>query len=392
VADPTERTRAEVDLGAIRRNARLLRDVAAPALLCAVVKADGYGHGAPAVARAALEGGASWLAVALVEEGESLRERGIDAPILLLSEPPPQAMDAVVDARLVPTVYSATGICALDAAARRAGATVEAHLKVDTGMHRVGAPAEEIVALGRAVADAGALRLGALWTHLAVAESVEDDDRAFTKDQLARFDQVRDALASAGIEVPMCHAANSAGAVAWPEARYDLVRCGIALYGHAPSPSVEASLAESAGTDSGLRPALTWMAHVSHVQTLAAGARPSYGRRRPLPGRAVVATVPVGYADGLPRRALDAGATVLVGGRARPLAGTVTMDQIVVDCGPDAEVSVGDDVVLIGRQGAARRTATQWADELGTISYEVLCAIGARVPRVFVDTEDGVAR
>jgi len=375
---------AEIDVAAVRHNARVLAGVAAPARLCAVVKADGYGHGAPAVARAALDGGATWLAVALVEEGAALRAAGIDAPVLVLSEPPPEAMDELVAASLTPTLYSLEGVRALEDAARLAPAPVGVHVKVDTGMHRVGADVDDVLKVVSAVRDAPGLTFEALWTHLAVAESLEEADRAYTAEQLRRFAEVRDALAAAGIPAPMAHAANSAGAVAHPAARLDMVRCGIALYGEAPSPAVGEML-RAAGV--GLRPVLAFKARVSFVRRLRAGESPSYGRRRPLPADATVATVPVGYADGVPRRWFDVGGTVLVGGRRCPLAGTVTMDQIVVDCGPDAPVAVGDEVVLIGRQGAESLAAGDWADALGTISYEVLCGIGPRVPRVVVDRE-----
>jgi alanine racemase len=381
---------AEVDLAAIRHNAGVLARLSAPAQLCAVVKADGYGHGAPAVAAAALEGGASWLAVAVAEEGTALRAAGIDAPVLVLAEPPADAMGEVAAAGLTPTLYSAEGVAAAAAAAHGAVAPIDVHLKVDTGMHRVGAPAGELVALARAVHDAPGLRLAALWSHLAVAEGEEVDDRMFTAEQVRRFDESCAAVESAGIGVPMRHLANSAGAMAHPGARHDLVRCGIALYGEAPS-AWAADRAAATGA-SPLRPALSWRARVSYVRRLPAGARPSYGRRRALPTDATVATVPVGYADGVPRRYFENGGTVLVGGRPCPLAGVVTMDQIVVDCGPGTEVSVGDEVVLIGRQGDAHRSATDWAQTLGTISYEVLCGIGPRIPRLVVDAEEEGSR
>ena len=364
---------AEVDLDAIASNVELLVARCAPAAVCAVVKADGYGHGAAPVARAALDAGATWLAVALVEEGVVLRDEGIDAPVLLLSEPPAESMGAVVAARLTPTVYSATGVAAAAAAVGTTRAPLGVHLKVDTGMHRVGADPADVPALANAVREAPRLRLDGLWTHLAVADEPEQDD--FTNTQLARFEDTRDALAAEGIVPGLLHAANSAGALVHPAARYDMVRCGIAVYGHAPGPA----LADAAD----LRPALTLRSRVSLIRTLAAGERLSYGRRYAVgePG-AVVATVPLGYADGVPRRLGEVGTEVLVGGRRRPIAGTVTMDQFMVDCGPGSPVAVGDEVVLIGRQGDSEVPAEEWADRLGTITYEVLCAIGPRVPRV----------
>ena len=365
---------AEVDLDVIGANVAFLVERCAPAAVCAVVKADGYGHGAAAVARAALGAGATWLAVALVEEGVALRDEGIDAPVLLLSEPPPGAMGAVVAARLTPTLYSHAGVSAAAAAAEAGGAPVAVHLKVDTGMHRVGADPALVAGLAASVRSEDALVLQGLWTHLAVAD--EPDGDTYTQGQLARFEAVRGELAGAGVVPHLLHAANSAAALALPAARYDLVRCGIAMYGHPPR-------AGCTGPDD-LRPALSLRARVSMVRTLEAGERLSYGRRHAVPARSVVATVPLGYADGVTRRLGEVGAEVLVGGRRRPVAGTVTMDQLMVDCGPDAPVVPGDEVVLLGRQGGEEIRAEEWAGRLGTITYEVLCGIGPRVPRVVV--------
>jgi alanine racemase len=389
--DGPERARArgawaEIDLAAVRANTRALRALVAPALPCAVVKADAYGHGAVEVARAALAGGAAGLAVAIVSEGLELRRAAIDAPILLLSEPPGDAMGAAVAAGLEMTVSSAPGIAAVIEAAKDEGRQAKVHLKVDTGMHRVGAAPDEAAALARQIADAGlVLSFEGLWTHLAVADGGSGEDRTFTRGQLERFDQVAAELSAAGSTPPLLHAANSAGAVAWPESRYQMVRVGIALYGELPPGAVAEAYAASGAP--ALRPVLSFKATVSAVRELAAGERPSYGRLRPLPERSVVATVPVGYADGVPRAALAGGLEVLVGGRRRPLAGMVTMDQLMIDCGPPDRahpVAPGDEVVLLGRQGDETVSATEWAERLGTISYEVLCGIGPRVPRVTV--------
>ena len=375
---------ADIDLDAMRHNASLVSRVAGPAALCAVVKADGYGHGGLPAARAALDGGASWLAVALVEEGVLLREAGIDAPILLLSEPPVDAMAEAVARRLVPTVYTRGGLEELDRVAEAAGSgPIDVHLKVDTGMHRVGADATDVLCLSEVIAGSHALRLGALWTHLAVADGAGEIDQEFTRVQLDRFDAALAALAAAGHVPPMTHVANSAGTIAWPAARRDLVRCGIALYGLAPTRALADAITARTGGER-LRPVLSLRTRVTFVRDLASGERLSYGRRRALPERSTVATAPIGYADGVPRRLFDVGGEVLVGGVRRPLAGVVTMDQIVVDCGPvgSATVEVGDEVVLLGRQGSEEITATEWADLLGTINYEVLCGIGPRVPRL----------
>jgi alanine racemase len=376
---------ADIDLGAVRDNAALLCRLAAPAELCAVVKADGYGHGAVPVAEAALDGGATWLAVALVEEGVTLREAGVEAKILLLSEPPEEAMAEAVALSMVPTVYTAGGIEALARAVAAGGHDpLEVHLKVDTGMHRVGADVHHVVSLARMVADSEALFCGALWTHLAVADGASRSDQEFTALQLDRFDAVLAELARAGLAPPMAHLANTAGTIGQAAARRDLVRCGIALYGVAPTTALAEELALATGGER-LRPVLSLRTRVTFVRDFDAGERLSYGRRRPLAVRSTVATAPIGYADGVPRRLFDVGGEVLIAGRRRPMAGVVTMDQIVIDCGPvgEARVSVGDEVVLLGRQGAEEITATEWAGLLGTISYEVLCDIGPRVPRLW---------
>jgi len=382
---------AEIDLGALRHNVGLVARLVAPSALCAVVKADAYGHGGPCVAAAALGSGAAGLAVALIDEAVEIREAEVGGPILLLSEPPPDAAEAAVAAGLTPTLCTLEGVASLARAARAAGEVVAVHVKVDTGMHRMGAEPALVPAMVAAVAEQPSLRLEGLWTHLAVADGAGAEDRAFTASQLDRFDEVTADLAGAGAPPVVRHAANSAGAIAWPRARYDAVRCGLALYGALPSAVVGDALAAAAPGQS-LRPVLSFKARVAAVRELPAGARPSYGRLRPLPERSVVATVPVGYADGVPRALFASGFEVLIGGRRRPLAGMVTMDQIVVDCGPGGRVAPGDEVVLLGRQGSEVITADEWAVHLGTISYEVLTGIGPRVPRIVGGHDGGAPR
>jgi alanine racemase len=366
---------AEVDLDAVRHNTAALARVASPARLCAVVKADAYGHGAAPVAKASLEAGASALAVAFVEEGAELRAAGVTAPVLVLSEPEEGAMARAAEEDLSPTLYTTRGLRAAAAAARRAGSPLGVHVKVDTGMHRVGADPEEALSVACGVQEAPELRLDGLWTHLAVAEEEGD---GFTARQLEAFGDVVGKLRAGGVEAPTLHAANSAGAISHPASRLGMVRCGIAIYGYAPSTAVGSDLAAAGET---LLPVMSLRARVSHVRRLAAGERISYGRRYELRRPSFVATVPVGYADGVPRRLFEAGGEVLIGGERRPIAGTVTMDQLMADCGDD-EVSPGDEVVLIGSQGSEAIGADEWAQRLGTISYEVLCGIGPRVPRL----------
>jgi alanine racemase len=361
---------AEVDLGALRANVEELARVAAPARVLAVVKADGYGHGAVASARAAIDAGAAMLGVALVEEGLELRQAGIDAPILVLSEPVAAAAPAVVEHRLTPAVYTTEGIEALAKAVVATDASpLPVHLKVDTGMHRVGAAPDAAGALAELVDAHRELRFEGLWTHLAVAD---EPDNPYTQDQLERFEAVRGALAAAGHRPEIVHAANTAGALAFPAARYDLVRPGIGVYGIPPVAALDAH--------AHLTPVLAVKARVSFVKRLPAGAAISYGLRYRVERPTTIATVPIGYGDGVPRNLSEAGGQVIVRGRRRAIAGTVTMDQLMVDLGDDA-VEVGDEVVLLGRQGDETVTATEWAARLGTIPYEIVCNIGPRVPR-----------
>ena len=385
-------TSAIVDLGALEANAAELARRAAPAELCAVVKADGYGHGAVAAARAALAGGASWLAVALVEEGIELRQAGVTAPILLLSEPRPTEMVEVVAHDLRPSVYSPTGLAAAAAAATAGNHRLPVHLKIDTGMHRVGAHPDDAVLLATAVAARDQLRLEGVWTHCAVADELGNPH---TDLQLERYEQVLKALeaevgdqqaTATGADGPdpfRRHAANSALLLAGarPDAspirrrgRYDMVRAGIALYGLPPSTDLRDDVA-------GLRPAMQLRTQVSFVKTVAAGEGVSYGLKYRLDSDRHIATLPIGYADGVRRDYGMRGGSVLIGGRRRPVVGVVTMDQLMVDCGERTDVSVGDEAVLIGTQGDERISAADVADHLGTIPYEVVCDVGRRVPR-----------
>jgi alanine racemase len=371
---------AEVDLAALRGNAASIAALVAPARLCAVVKADGYGHGARTVARSLLDGGASVLGVALVDEGIELREDGVVAPILLLAEAQPTALRDALAARLNLTVGSLRAARELVAAAAVAGEVPPVHVKLDTGMHRQGVVPTELSATLAVLADGG-VRVGALWTHFPVADHDADEARAFTLGQLATFHAAVDAVAPRLDPGVARHAANTAGALWVPSARLDLVRVGLGVYGYLPHPAMASVL-----TDAGVapvRPVLSVKARVVAVRDLPAGARPSYGRRRALGAAARVATVPVGYADGYPRALLDGGAEVLIRGRRRPLAGVVTMDQLLVEC--DEEVEVGDEVVLLGRQGDEVVDADEWALALGTISWEVLCGIKQRIPKLSVE-------
>jgi len=363
--------RAEVNLGAVIRNVATLRSAVAPSLFCAVVKADGYGHGSIAVSEAILAAGADWLAVALVEEAAVLRRAGVTAPIMLLSQPRFADLDAAVRFDLRVCVHTTAAIDLLANAAREQNRQVPVHLKVDTGMNRIGVAPADAVAMAREIQRHPELELEGVFTHCAVADELENP---FTAQQFDRFEQVLTDLSAVGIEPPIRHAANSATAIEHPRGRYDLVRCGIAVYGIAPAPGLAVGL--------GLEPALTLRAEVSMAKRVSAGEGVSYGLRHRFERDSTVATVPIGYADGVPRRFGLNGGEVLIGGRRRSVVGVVTMDQLMVDCGDDV-VGVGDEVVLLGRQGDEVITAQEWADVLDTIAYEVVCGIGPRVPRFY---------
>ena len=360
------KTACEVDLSAIGANVAALIEHVAPTPVCAVVKADGYGHGAVPVAQAALEAGASWLAVALVEEGVELREAGIDAPVLVLSEADRSSVRELVRYRLRPTVYTEAGIHDLELAvlAEDRAPGVRVHLGVDTGMRRVGAEPARVEGLVDRITTSGLFELEAVWTHCPVAD---DPDNPFTDAQLRRFD---------GLDVALpTHVANSATALTRPDRSASMVRCGITIYGIDPDPAVTGIVP--------LRPAMTLRSAVSFVKPIEAGESVAYGHRWTAARPSIIATVPIGYADGVRRDLGLRGGEVLIGGQRWPIVGVVTMDQLMVDV-TGGSVAVGDEVVLIGAQGDQRITATDVAERLGTIGYEVVCAVSKRVPRTYV--------
>ena len=369
---------------AIEANAARLAALAPDAAFCAVVKAGGYGHGAVTAAAAARAGGASWLAVATAVEAAELADtvEG-NPPVLVLSELDPD--DAARAAAELPdqvrfTVATPAGVEALTA--RPAPAVRQprrVHLKIDTGMHRMGADPGDLGPVADALARAavaGAVRLEGVWTHLAVADDPADE---FTAVQLTRFETALaeldrlGALNAAGTPV-LTHAANSAGLLAHPRSHREMVRAGIALYGVAPAPALAGRVR--------LEPALELVSRVTAVRSVAPGESVSYGRSWYAVEPVRVATVPVGYADGVRRHSGAAGVEVLIRGRRRPILGAVTMDQLMVAV--DAEVAVGDEVVLIGAQGSEKVTVDEVAERLGTIAYEVLVGLGPRLPRVTV--------
>jgi alanine racemase len=346
----------------------------APVQVWAVVKANGYGHGSVPVAQAALAGGATGLCVAIVDEGVALRRAGITAPILLLSEQPAELADLIVGYQLTPTVTTTRGAAVLAASASAADQTVKIHIKVDTGMHRVGVAPNEVVSLASFISSYESLTIEGVYTHFAVAD---DPSHPANASQLSAFNDVVDGLSSRGINPPLVHAANSAAALANEASRFTMVRLGIAMYGLRPGPGVAELCA-------GLIPAMSLKARVSAVRWVEAGEAVSYGLVRPLTKGSLIATVPIGYADGVPRALGRTNIQVLLNGVPRSFAGTITMDQLMIDCESDSSVTVGDEVVLIGKQGEHSVTADDWAEALGTIGYEIVCAISPRIFRRYL--------
>ena len=349
--------------------------------LCAVVKANGYGHGAQLTAKAVLAGGADCLAVAIVDEGIELRGSGVSAPILLLAEIPPSTILDALTHSLTLTVGSLEGARAAVESAEKLGGIHRVHLKIDTGMHRMGVDPSEVDEVVDVLLSSPTIDLEGIYTHFSVADGSSGESRAFTLRQIEIFDEVLSSLLTRGVRPRIIHLANSAGALGYPSARRTMARVGLALYGYLPEAWLSSALEEH-GLQ--LQPALSLHAQVVAIRRLEAGERPSYGRRRALGQPSTIATVPFGYADGYPRRLFEAGAQVLINEKRYPIAGTVTMDQLLIDCGDD-DVRTGDDVVLLGRQGPQEITAEEWAQRGETITWEILCGIGARVPRVLAD-------
>ncbi len=378
-ADWGRPVRADIDLSAITSNARAVKELVGPHCgVMAVVKADGYGLGAPWVASAALEGGASWLGVACVDEGVQLRRAGYSGPILVMSYVPPDEAEVAVGNGLTLTLHHLRTAQALEEAASARGlppGQVAVHIKVDTGLGRYGCTPDEFLPLAQAIGRLSHLCLEGLMTHFADADSL---DLSFAREQLARFGQVRRQAEEHGIHFDLVHAANSAAALALSEARLDMVRVGIVLSGHYPAPHLQGIMP--------LQKAVTLRTRLGRVHRIGTGATVGYGRTWVAERPSVVGLIPMGYADGYVRT-LSNRAEALVRGQRCPIIGRVSMDQTSVDLTdlpglPD--VAEGDEVVLIGRQGNAEVTANDLARWAGTISYEILCGLTKRVPKRYI--------
>lgn len=340
--------------------------------LIGVVKANGYGHGAVETARAALKGGADSLAVALPEEGVALRDAGVTAPILVMGAYVSGTIDAYLDYDLDVTVGGEDQVRALaqDAGMVQSGRSVSVHLKVDTGMGRHGVMPEEVLTVAEEIIAYEGLELKGLYSHLATADEVEPD---YANAQLKRFNELVEALEAQGIHPSCIHVLNAGGLLQHHPGRSNFARVGIGLYGLYPSAHLRGVVE--------LLPALSWKTKVAAIKEVPPGMGVSYGKTYVTKKTTRLATIPVGYADGFSRN-LGNQASVLIRGKRFPVVGRVCMDQAVVDVGDEA-VDLGDEVVLIGSQGEEHVTADEWADMLGTINYEVICTVSARVPRIY---------
>ncbi len=368
---------AEIDLEALMNNVREIRRVTNPrAQVMAVVKANGYGHGLEPVSRTALRGGAAWLGVALLQEAILLREKGFGAPIVVLGYTPEKDAEEVVAWGISQTIFTWEGGLALAAAGRHLGKKARVHIKVDTGMGRLGflvgrETAETIWRLSRLPE----LEIEGIYTHFATAD---ESDKGYAEEQFIRFQWLLKQLAARGVYIRWRHCANSAAILDLPYTHLDLVRPGIALYGLYPSQEVRCGLVE-------LQPVMSLKARVAFVKEVPPGTSVSYGRTYTTAERTRLATIPLGYADGYPRL-LSNQSEVLIKGQRAPVVGRVCMDHLIVDVGRIPDVVQGDEVVLLGRQGEEEVTADELAARLGTINYEIVCMVSERVPRVYRGT------
>lgn len=371
-------TKAIIHLDNLEYNIRQIKQRISPQTkVCLPVKADAYGHGAVRTAIAAIRAGVSYLAVASVQEGIELREAGIVAPIISLSLPILEEIDSIIEYKLEPLVIDEAFINELNRAAETQHKTVSVHLKIDTGMSRIGCKPSEAVKLATQIMRAKYLRLQGVATHFAVADSETEQDRCFTQQQLDIFKGAVAAIQHTGITIPIVHAANSGAVQTFPEAQFDMVRPGLLAYGYHP-------LQRGADTLD-VKPVMELVTQVVLIKQIRAGTSVSYGRDWTAPEDTYIATLPVGYADGL-RRALSPGLKVRIGNAFFPVVGKICMDQCMIDLGPHPWVQRWDEVCIFGT-GAHDNTAQTLADIAGTIPYEITCGIHKRVPRIFINED-----
>lgn len=368
-------TYAEINLAAIQHNMReICGKISDSTNVMAVVKADAYGHGALPVAHTLLSAGAGSLAVAIPEEGVELRKAGITLPIILLGHTMPEQNPLLVEYGLTPAVSTLESIAALNKTAGEFNSRAKVFIAVDTGMGRIGILPDEVTTFVQALHKFSHIEIYGMFTHLA---SADEKNKAYAQKQLARFNRAIQQLSAAGLTIPYISAANSATIMDLPAGHFNTVRPGIILYGLPPSHEMHNQLA--------LRPAMSLKTKISHLKKVPAGTAIGYGSTYTTSQETCIATLPIGYADGY-SRLLSNKAPVLIGGQRHRLVGRVCMDQIMVDLGPETNAQLGDEAVLFGRQGSEEITVTELADLIGTINYELVCAVSKRVPRIYVNT------
>ena len=361
---------AEIDLGAIRHNLTAIRRHINPkSKLCAVVKANAYGHGAVEVSRVAVDCGAEFLAVATVDEGLELRRAGFDLPILILGLIPFDAAEIAVEEKLTVTVADLTLAKKISATAVKLDVVAKIHLKIETGMGRIGVAVDDAVELAEKISKLPNVELEGAFSHFADADN---DDRTFTERQIKIFSETVEKIRKAGVNLELCHIAESAAALDIPAAHFDMVRSGIITYGLYPAPNVRRTIE--------LKPAMKLVARIVQLKKISAGTSIGYGREFVAERECLIATLPIGYADGYIRAYKNFHADI--GGRLVPIAGRVCMDQTMIDVTDVEGVKVGDEVILFGSDAV---TIDDAAEHLRTINYEVTCLVSARVPRIFIE-------
>lgn len=369
----------EVDLDNLVHNIRQIKaNITNPTSVMGIIKADGYGHGSLEVARVLKEEGVDRFGVAVLDEGIQLRAAGIKEPILVLGYTPPQLFEQLLEYRITPTIYNYGDAVKLSELACAKGTKMRIHLKLDTGMGRIGlVSVQDSLDIVSNIYQLSSIIVEGIFTHFSVAD---ERDKSYTKEQYKKYINFITALRKRGIDIPLCHAGNSAACIDLPDMHLDMVRPGIILYGLYPSDQVDKEKLK-------LKPLASLRARIAHVKTVPAGTSIGYGRRYVSKATSVIATLPIGYADGYTRM-LSGKASVLVRGARAPLVGNICMDQCMIDVTGIPDVKVGDEVILMGKQDGQSVTAEELADLIGTINYEIVCMIGKRVPRVYV--KDGV--
>jgi alanine racemase len=366
-------TCARISLGAFHNNLHAVRSyIGAGVRIMAVIKADGYGHGMAELARSAVEVGVNDFGVARVHEGVELRQSQPTAMILVFEIPREDTVDAALRHNLDLTTVSEETTVVLEDAAQRVGKKARIHVKVDTGMGRLGLPPAKAHRVVEKVARSRWLELAGVYSHFATSE---DGDQTYAREQLTRFHEVLEAARQSRIDVPLRHMANSGAIISLPESHFDLVRPGIMMYGYTPGPGMPQRFP--------LTPVMSLISRVAFVKTVPPGTSISYGRKYITRETTRIATAPVGYADGYPRL-LKGKANALVNGVRYPIVGTICMDQLMLDLGAQSNITPGDEVVLIGESGSERITAWDVADAIGTIPYEITCGITRRVERIYI--------